>query len=114
MSGPELLEFLGGKDKTVILRSLIFSELEQCKRSPLNGWRTLRGFWYALVKPCLSRMGGFETSDPETWNDDLSDALAGMVKLSTLKYVDLGIVVRSRPRQLAQTYTLPIMARSRC
>jgi len=110
MSGPELLEFLGGKDKTVILRSLIFSELEQCKRSPLNGWRTLRGFWYALVKPCLSRMGGFETSDPETWNDDLSDALAGMVKLSTLKYVDLGIVDRSRPRQLAQTYTLPIMA----
>jgi len=110
MSGPELLEYLGGRDKTVILRSLIFSELEQCKRVPFPGWRTLRGFWYSLVKPCLSRMGGFETSDPETWNDDLSDALADMVKLGRLSYADLGIRDRSRPRQLAQTYTLPIMA----
>jgi len=55
-------------------------------------------------------MGGFETSDPEVWNDDLSDTLADMVKLGNLNYSDLGIVDRSRPRQLAQTYSLPIMA----
>ena len=110
MSGPELLKYLGGRDKTVILRSLIFSELEQCNRVPFPGRRTLRGFWYSLIKPCLSRMGGFETSDPEVWNDDLSDTLADMVKLGNLNYADLGIVDRSRPRQLAQTYTLPIMA----
>jgi len=110
MNPAALKAALCEQKKQVILRSLIISERDERKRSPLGHQRTQRGFWYEPIKACLSRLGLFSVSDASTWNEDLSKALADLVKDGVLNYFDLSIVDGSRSRTTGDTYTLPIFA----
>ena len=110
MNTSALKAALCSRSKQVILRSLIISERDERKRSPLGHERTQRGFWYEPIKACLSRLGLFNVSNASTWNQDFSEALADLVKDGVLHYFDLSIVDGSRSRTAGDTYTLPIFA----
>ena len=77
LSDEELSKIFGGLKKSVLMRSIIMNE----KKFLSVGYdRSLRGFWYATVKPILSRLRLLSASDfteegLTKWDKELSKKL---------------------------------------
>jgi hypothetical protein len=99
----ELRAVLDGAANSEIIRTIALNEKEFIS---VNTDRSLRGFWYATVKPVLSKLGRLSslTEDILTqWDGELSRYLAGLVKDGLLTYRDLRIEDTSRARAMAET-----------
>ncbi len=58
LSDSALKSFCTGiKKDSVLIRSILMSEVQACRNGKNPPQRTLRGLWYQLVKPVLSRLG---------------------------------------------------------
>ncbi len=106
LSDDELLKIFGGLKKSVLMRSIILNEK---KFLSVSYDRSLRGFWYATVKPILSRLGFLSASDSTEegltkWDKELSGYLAELVRSGDCSYVDLRIVDNSRRRFTPATF----------
>jgi hypothetical protein len=102
----ELLKTFGGLKKSVLMRSIILNEK---KFLSVSYDRSLRGLWYATVKPILSRLGLLSASDSTEegltkWDKELSGYLAELVRSGECSYVDLRIVDNSRRRFTPATF----------
>jgi len=95
-----------------IMRSIIAAEVRAIRGGLEREERTLRYFWYTVVKPTLSRAGilNAQTShgNPVPWDRKLSDYLVEMVVDGLTTYEELSIVDGSRQRQTAVAITRPV------
>ena len=106
LSDDELSKIFGGLKKSVLMRSIIVNEK---KFLDVNYDRSLRGFWYATVKPILSRLGLLSAPDSTEegltkWDKELSGYLAELVRSGECSYADLRIVDNSRRRFTPETF----------
>lgn len=97
----QLKQVFADMPKSEILRTIILNEREHLA---VSYDRSLRSFWYATVKPVLSRIGRLEKKHKddrvvELWSADLSRYFADLVKNGELLYSDLRIVDDSRSRE---------------
>lgn len=99
----------GIKKDSVLLRSILMSEVATCKKTKPQQ-RTLRGLWYQLVKPVLSRLGLLDKhkNHKRGWDKLLSVYLVELVDTRVCDYETLGIVDGSRQRQPPARHTLSI------
>ncbi|MHB1546917.1 MAG: toprim domain-containing protein, partial [bacterium] len=102
----ELLRIFGGLKKSELMRSIILNEK---KFLGVSYDRSLRGFWYATVKPILSRLGLLSVSDSTEegltkWDKELSAYLTELVRAGECSYSDLRIIDNSRRRFTPKTY----------
>lgn len=114
MTGAELWAELLGEPDAVIMRSLIFADVQSIRAGNDPGERTLRSLWYSLVKPALSRM---DILDKKTdggnsvdWPGLLSDYAGDLVKDGVTTYQELRIIDGSRQRRPAATVTQTVAA----
>lgn len=98
---------------TEVTRSIIMAEVEEIRSGNPRQQRTLRGFWYATVKPALSQAGllNKKTSNdtPVDWASDLSTYIAELVRAGETSYPELNIVDNSRRRQRARALSAPVI-----
>lgn len=97
-SADELRGILGGRDNSVIIRSIILNEKEF---SRIDYDRSLRSLWYATVKPALDKLGLLTETTEDTlthWDGELSRYTAELVRLGVVTYKDLHILDTSRQR----------------
>ena len=102
-TADELREVLGGAANSEIIRTIALNEKEFLA---VDEDRSLRGFWYATVKPVLSKLGVLASITDAIltkWDGELSRHLAGLVKDGILTYQDLRIEDTSRSRATAAT-----------
>jgi len=103
MPAHELRAALDGEPKSLIMRSIILNE----KRfMTVTEYRSLRGFWYATVKPVLSKLGLLESMTAGTvagWAAELSRYTAELVRSGRLTYDELKIIDSSRSRARASS-----------
>jgi len=97
----ELKRTLGGRQTSVLMRTIILNERDFLT---VDYERSLRGFWYSTVKPTLDKLGLLTEKDQEEeklskWDAELSRYLAELVRLGELSYKELNIVDNSRQRQ---------------
>jgi hypothetical protein len=113
MTGEELWALLPDTD-AVIMRSLIFAEVQSIRDGNDPGPRTLRSLWYSLVKPALSRMGILdektEGGNDKGWADKLSVYMADLVRDGVTTYQELNIIDGSRQRRPAASVTQTVAA----
>ena len=92
----------GGLADTVIIRSIIMAEIEAVRAGYPRNIRTLRGFWYEIVKPIMSRLGilNKKTANNKAidWVGNLSERLGELVKGNNTSYEELKIIDGSRQR----------------
>ena len=92
----------GGLEDTVIIRSIIMAEIEAVRAGYPRNIRTLRGFWYEIVKPIISRLGILNkktaNGKPIDWAKNLSERLGELVKGNNTSYEELKIIDGSRQR----------------
>jgi len=96
----ELRRALGGVKMSVLMRTIILNE-KQFLSVGYN--RSLRGFWYATVKPALDKLGLLTEKDQTEegltkWDGKLSLYMADLVRDGLLTYLDLKIIDTSRQR----------------
>lgn len=107
MTDAELVAELSGKPDSVVMRSLLFAEIEAVRAGAEREERTMRNLWYDIVKPALSRAGllNLKTAggkgDPIPWDRKLSVYLAELVRGGETSYEELQIIDGSRQRQAA-------------
>ncbi len=91
----------GIKKDSVLIRSILMSEVQACRNGKNPPQRTLRGLWYQLVKPVLSRLGLLDKhkNHKRGWDKLLSAYLVELVDARACDYETLGIVDGSRQRQ---------------
>ena len=91
---------------TELMRSILRAEIEAVKAGAPRETRTLRGVWYEIVKPLLSRSGVLNNvtsnNKPIAWDGELSEQLKDIVSMGLTSYEDLKIIDGSRQRQKAQ------------
>jgi hypothetical protein len=103
MSAAQLRSYfpVGEYTKAYLMRSIIMNE-KQFYRGGED--RTLRGVWYAVVKPTLDKLG-LLTSDDQTeegltaWDATLSNYMGDLLRKGLLLYSDLGIHDTSRQKR---------------
>ncbi len=113
MTGPELAAAFAGRADSEIMRSMLRAEVAAIRDGADREERTLRGLWYALVKPALSRAGllGKKTSGGKDvpWDDKLSRYLAELVRAGETSYEALRIIDGSRQKRAAVKINLPVI-----
>jgi hypothetical protein len=109
MTDSELQDALGGLKDSQVMRSLLMAEVEAIRDGAERETRTMRGLWYSLVKPALSRAGILDSvtknGKPVAWDKLLSVYLAELVREGVTSYEKLYIVDGSRQRQTAVSVT---------
>ena len=110
-SNERLVELFRDHGNALIMRSILMNEKEFITT---NHNRSLRGFWYNVVKPVLSRAGVldrmavkkgkpiFKDGKPVfvEWDSELSRYLGELVKKGVMTYRDLRIIDTSRQREI--------------
>lgn len=106
LSNAELKNAFKGHCDASIMRGLIDAEIKYIRADGQRDDRTLRGFWYQVIKSALSRTGllNKKTSKgkEKDWADDLSDYLEEMVSEGITSYEELRIIDGSRQRSVAR------------
>ena len=101
----EVKRQLSGLQYTEVIRSLILYEVNAIRAGEVREVRTLRGLWYKLIKPILSRSGRLnelgKNNKPVDWNRYLSDYLTELVDAGITSYEELSIIDGSRERRPA-------------
>lgn len=97
----ELRRVLGKLKISELMRTIILNEKEFLA---VNYNRSLRGFWYATVKPALDKLGLLTKKDQTEealvkWDGKLSHYMAELVRDGLLTYLDLNIIDTSRQRE---------------
>jgi len=89
-----------------VIRSILVAELQAIRAGHDRDIRTMRGLWYEIVKPLLSRSGRLqqrtENGNPIKWDGQLSAVLAELVREGFTTYDEMKILDGSRKRQPAQ------------
>lgn len=102
LSAAEVRAWLGGLADNEIIRSIIIAEIEAVRAGQSREMRTLRGFWYEIVKPILSRLGVLNkktsSGNDVAWDRILSERLGDIVKAGLTSYEELAIIDGSRQR----------------
>jgi len=102
LSTEEIRKQLGGQANNVVIRSIIMAEVEAVRAGETREMRTLRGFWYEIVKPILSHLGVLNkktsTNKDVSWDRNLSEMLGDIVKSGLTSYEELRIIDGSRQR----------------
>ncbi len=105
MGDNELSAALAGRPNSEVIRALLMAEVTAIRAGARREERTMRGLWYSLVKPSLSRAGLLNkktAGDKDTpWDDLLSKYLAELVRAGETSYNELAIVDGSRQRRPA-------------
>jgi hypothetical protein len=105
MTGGELRAALAGRADSEVMRCLLVAERNAIRAGAERETRTMRGLWYSLIKPTLSRAGllGKRTKGGKDvpWDDKLSIYLAELVRMGQTTYEEMCIVDGSRQRQPA-------------
>jgi hypothetical protein len=99
---------IGDLANTEIIRSILIAEVRAIRAGAIRETRTLRGLWYEIVKPLLSRAGELyrpKSTDgkPVDWTQLLSEGLVSLVREKLTSYEELMILDGSRQRQTAQS-----------
>lgn len=101
----ELRAVFGPLCNADLLRTLVLSEAHDIRAGAERETRTLRGLWYALVKPVLSRSGRLNDKTASghdvDWDGLLSRYLAEQVRAGATSYAELRIIDDSRQRRPA-------------
>lgn len=101
----EVKRQLSGLQYTEVIRSLILYEVSAIRAGEVREVRTLRGLWYKLIKPILSRSGRLnelgKNNKPVDWDRYLSDSLKVLVNAGITSYEELSIIDGSRERRPA-------------
>lgn len=99
-------QLFNGLPYTEVIRSLIKYEVDAIRAGEIREIRTIRGLWYKLVKPILSRAGRLNELNSNNksveWARYLSDHLKILVDAGITSYEELRIIDGSRQRQPAQ------------
>lgn len=105
----ELRAVFGRMCNADLLRTLVLSEAHDIRAGAERETRTLRGLWYDLVKPILSRSGRLNdktaTGKDVDWDGLLSRYLAEQVRAGATSYEELRIIDGSRQRRPAAGVT---------
>ena len=113
MTAEDLRAALGRQNDTQLVRSLIMAELAYIRAYDPRPIRTMRGLWYALIKPALSRLGRLNAKTKggkgKDWDKTLSRALGELVSMGVTTYEEMSIVDGSRLKQTAVTITQPVI-----
>ena len=113
MTDQELRGHLAHIPNSQVVRSLLIAEVEAIRAGADREMRTLRGLWYSLVKPALSRAGILDKltkkGKPTNWAADLSRYLGELVRIGETTYEELRIIDGSRSRQTATTVAQTII-----
>ena len=98
--------------KSYLLRTIIMNEKQHFTQSKFyrekpNGTRSLRSFWYKVIKPVLSRLGKINQADKTEealtrWDAELSRQMSMLVRNGFMNYSDIGIKDTSRMRNLTE------------
>lgn len=111
----EINAWLGGDlGNAEVMRSILYAEIEAVRAGAPRETRTMRGLWYEVVKPLLSRSGELyrpKSTDgkPVEWARLLSEGLADLVGDSLTSYEELKILDGSRQRQAAQPLSAQLL-----
>ena len=101
----EVKRQLSGLQYTEVIRSLILYEVNAIRAGEVREVRTLRGLWYKLIKPIVSRSGRLnelgKNNKPVEWARYLSDYLNELVDAGITSYEELSIIDGSRERRPA-------------
>ena len=101
----EVKRQLSGLQYTEVIRSLILYEVNAIRAGEVREVRTLRGLWYKLIKPIVSRSGRLnelgKNNKPVEWARYLSDYLNELVDAGITSYEELAIIDGSRERRPA-------------
>ena len=112
LSSDEIKVWIGNESYAVVMRSMLVAEVEAIREGDPRERRTMRGLWYDLVKPVLSRAGILNNQTDNggavPWDRYLSDYLGELVRDGYTSYEELKIVDGSRQRQTAQAFTYPV------
>ena len=106
----DLQRMMGGvKKNSEIMRTIIMNEKQY---GTVDYDRTLRGFWYSVVKPALDKLDRLTPEDSTddkltAWDKALSHYTAELVREGKLSYRDLHIVDGSRSRFVDRDTTIP-------
>jgi hypothetical protein len=109
LTDGEIKDWLTSKTFTEPLRSILIAELESIREGATRERRTLRGLWYSLVKPLLSRAGILYPEPSNGWDRTLSSVLVDLVRMGYTSYEEMKIVDGSRQRQEARRITYPVV-----
>ena len=109
LSNAEIADAFYGCSDAGIMRGLIEAEIQFIRAGGVRDVRTLRGFWYFVVKSALSRAGVLnkQTSEgnPVDWDGTLSAELEDLVSARETTYEELQIIDGSRQRSAATPMT---------
>jgi hypothetical protein len=98
---------------TEVIRSILIAEIKAVKDGAPRETRTLRGLWYEIVKPLLSRAGLLHkltsNNKPVTWDGELSEGLVDLVRDGLTSYENLKILDGSRQRQAARSLSAQLI-----
>jgi len=112
MTTQEIKTWLDGLADSEIVRSILMAEIQEVRTGAPREERTLRGLWYDLVKPVLSRAGilNQKTSGgkPVPWDRKLSEYLAELIRAGEASYEELRIIDGSRQRQAARNLSATV------
>lgn len=101
----EVKRQLSGLNYAQVIRSIVLYEVNAIRAGEVREVRTLRGLWYKLIKPILSRSGRLnelgKNNKPVDWNRYLSDYLTELVDAGITSYEELSIIDGSRERRPA-------------
>lgn len=97
----DLRRALGGLKQAELMRTIIINERDFIS---IDYNRSLRGFWYATVKPALDKLGLLTKADQTEegltkWDNELSRYTGELVRAGELTYLDLNIIDTSRQRE---------------
>lgn len=97
-----------------VMRSILIAEIEAVRAGAPRESRTMRGLWYEIVKPLLSRSGELyrpKSTDgkPVDWARLLSEVLADLVGDRITSYEELKIIDGSRQRQAARPLSAQLL-----
>lgn len=101
----EVKRQLSGLNFKEVITSIVLYEVNAIRAGAVREVRTLRGLWYKLVKPILSRAGRLNelgaNNKPVEWARYLSDYLKDLVNAGFTSYEELAIIDGSRERRPA-------------
>lgn len=105
LNDEELNMAIAGCTDAGIIRGLIEAEIRFIRAGGERDIRTLRGFWYQVIKSALSRTGLLNKKTSKNhgkdWAAVLSEELEGMVSDHITTYEELKIIDGSRQRSVA-------------
>lgn len=109
LNTQEIQAWLSGLQYSEVIRSILLAEIEAIRAGQPREQRTLRGLWYEIVKPILSRLGILNNltsgNKPIEWDQKVSEILKVLVTEGFTSYEELKIIDGSRQRFAAQAIT---------